>query len=194
MSGIDLLKSNHKRDYWILFKRVLWMFSWFLFAKWTPRFLNPWRILILKLFGAKIGDKVLILSSVKIDMPWNLEVGDFSAIGNRVWCYNTAPIVIGSNTVVSQDTTICTASHDMEHPYMPLYAKSIKIGSMVWVAAESFVMPGIVIADGAVIGARSVVTRDIESMTINCGNPCKKIRSRIIKNLNSEFLLSSFYC
>ncbi len=177
---VDLVKSNHHKPVKEIVLRVLWYFLWTFTASWTPRFFNPWRIFLLKCFGAKIG-KILILGSVWIDMPWNLSVGDFTAIGKRVWIYNFAKVDIGSNTVISQDTTICTASHDYEHPHMTLFWQPIIIENQVWVGADCFLMPGIKIEEGAVIGARSLVTKDMPSWMVCAGSPCKPIKKRVIR-------------
>lgn len=177
---IKLIKSNHKKSYLEIIGRLLWIITWNLFASWTPRPFNVWRTFLLKCFGAKIGKKVLVFGSVTIDMPWNLEIGDYSAIGKRVWVYNFAKISIGSNTVISQDTTLCGSSHDYNHPFMPLYSIPIKIGNQVWVAAECFVMPGITIGEGTVVGSRSLVTKNLPKWKVCAGNPCRIIKDRII--------------
>lgn len=179
--SVELLKSNHKKNFLEIIVRSAWWAVWFLGASWTPRILNPWRVFILRSFGSKIGQKVLIFGSVSIDMPWNLEIGDFSAVGKRVWLYNYAPIQIGKNTVISQDSVLCTSSHDYTHPHMPLFSKPIAIGDQAWICAQSFICPGVTIGEGAVVGARSVVTKDIPAWMVCAGNPCKPLKVRTIQ-------------
>lgn len=111
-------------------------------------------------------------------MPWNLELGDYSTIGEGCEIYNFSKVVIGNNTVVSQRCFICTASHDYAKSDMPLVWEDINIGDFVWIAAESFVAPGVTIGQGAVIAARSVVTRNIEDWSVQGGNPAKFIKKR----------------
>jgi len=193
MKKVELLKSNRSMNLSEKLYRGIWNFTWLFLARWTPRFFNSWRIVLLRSFGAKIGKKVLIFGSVKIDIPSNFEIGDYSAIGKRVWVYNFSKIKIGSNSVVSQDTTICSASHDYSHPYMSLYAKPINIGDNVWLAANCFIMPGITIEDGAVVGACSVVTKDISEWTVNAGNPCKIVRERTLVNKDEATNLKDYY-
>lgn len=175
---IELIKSNHRRSVSEILRRILWSAAWMLLCRWTPRFLNGWRLLILRAFGARLGKKVLIFGCVRIDMPWNLEVGDFSAIGRRVWLYNFAPIRIGTNTVVSQDSVLCTSSHDYTHPHLPLYSQEIIVGDEAWIAANCFVMPGITVGSGAVVGACSVVTKSIPPWMVCAGNPCRPLKPR----------------
>ena len=193
MSKIELIKSNRKIDIAEKLYRITWLITWALLAAWTPRFMNAWRVFLLRLFGANIGVKVLVFGSLKVDIPNKLTIGDFSAIGKNVWLYNFADITIGSNTVISQGSTICTASHDFLHPHMSLYAKAITIGNCVWVTANCFVMPGLNIADGAVIGACSVVTKNIDAWTVNAGNPCKFINKRELVDVKDVTSLSKYY-
>jgi len=100
----------------------------------------------------------------------------FSAIGRRVWLYNFAPIRIGTNTVVSQDSVLCTSSHDYTHPHLPLYSREIIVGDEAWIAANCFVMPGITVGSGAVVGACSVVTKSIPPWMVCAGNPCRPLK------------------
>lgn len=178
MARVDLLKSNHRKSKAEIVRRVLWASTWALTCRWTPRVLNPWRIAVLRLFGARLGRRVLIFGSVRIDMPWNLEIGNFSAVGRRTWLYNFGRIRIGSNTIVSQDCTICTATHDQTRADLPLFWRDILIGDEAWVAAECFVMPGVEIGTGCVVGARSLVTKDLPEWTVCVGNPCRPIKER----------------
>lgn len=180
---VNLIRSNHKKPIKELILRILWFLFWKGTASWTPRFLNPWRLFLLRVFGAKIGKKVLVLGSVWIDMPWNLTIGDFSAIGMRVWVYNFANVIIGENTVISQDSTLCTSSHDYTHPFMPLFSNPIIIGSQVWIAAGVFIHPGVTINEGAVIGAKSLVTKNMPAWMVCAGHPCKPLKERVL----SEF-------
>ncbi len=178
---IDLLKSNHRRSAAEVIARVAWNAAWKLTCAWTPRFLNPWRLCVLRAFGAKIGRRTLVFGSVRIDMPWNLEIGDFSAIGRRAWLYNFARIRIGKNTIISQDTVLCTASHDHQNPYLPLFSKPIHVADQAWVAADCMVLPGVTVGEGAVIGARSVVTKDMPAWMVCAGNPCKPLKERKLR-------------
>lgn len=160
--------------------RALWKpFQIILFSS-GPRFLSPLRVASLRLFGATIGRAVLVSGGVKIWCPWNLEIGDFSAIGSDVEIYNFAPVRIDEQTVVSQYSYICTASHDYEVPDMRLFWKPITIGPQCWIAAGAFIAPGVTIGEGAVVGAYSVVTKDVAAWSVVAGNPARYIKSRNI--------------
>lgn len=88
-------------------------------------------------------------------------------------------IEIGDYSVVSQGTHLCGGSHDYNSPNFQLYAKPIVIGAHAWICAEAFVSLGVEVAEGVVVGARSVVTKSItEPWTVHAGHPAHKIGAR----------------
>jgi len=101
-----------------------------------------------------------------------------SCLADDVECYSVAPITLGPHSTVSQYTYLCTASHDYEDPDFRLLAKPIRIGARAWVAAGTFVGPGVTIAEGAVVGARSAVFKDVEQWTVVAGNPARYLKRR----------------
>jgi putative colanic acid biosynthesis acetyltransferase WcaF len=113
-------------------------------------------------------------------MPWNLELMGHVAIGRNVEIYNYAPVTIGSMTLISQYTWLCTGTHDYSHIHMPLTWAPITIGQECWVAADVFVGPGVTIGDGAVVGARSVVVKNLPEWTVAAGNPCVPLKPRVL--------------
>lgn len=141
------------------------------------------RNLILRLFGAKIPMNSLVYNSCKIWMPWNLTVGYDSCIGPHTQLYNKAPIIIGDNVVVSQGANLCTASHDISDSSHSLVTAPIVIRDRAWVASDAFVGMGVTIGEGAVVGARGCVFKDVEPWTVVGGNPAKFIKKRVIKDL-----------
>jgi len=153
----------------------------FLFRPTPKRLGNRFRIFLLRSFGAKIHGTPLIHQTCRILLPWELEVGEFSAIGNDVEIYNYARVSIGTMTVISQYSYLCTGTHDYQHPHMPLIWAPISIGSECWIAAGVFLGPGVDIGSGVVVGARSVVTKAMPAWTVCVGNPCKPIKTRVIK-------------
>jgi putative colanic acid biosynthesis acetyltransferase WcaF len=108
-------------------------------------------------------------------------MGDHSCLGEHVDCYCVDTIHIGAHAIVSQYSFLCTASHDHVDPAMPLVAAPIRIGERAWITADVFVAPGVVIGDGAIVGARSSVFCDVEAWTIVRGNPAKPVRRRILR-------------
>jgi len=115
---------------------------------------------------------------VRIWGPWNLEMGDHSCLGPSVDCYNVAPISLGPFCTVSQYTYLCAAAHDYTRASMPLVTKPIRLGARSWIAADVFVGPGVTIGEGAVVGARSLVLRDIEAWVVAAGHPARVLGPR----------------
>jgi len=108
-------------------------------------------------------------------------MGEFSALGEGVDCYSMDRITIGSKVAVSQRTFLCTGSHDISALSRPLSTGPILIEDHVWISAESFIHPNVVIREGAVIGARSVVLKEMPAWSICAGNPCRKIKDRVLR-------------
>ena len=161
--------------------RVIWIIV-YPFFRFSPRPFFGWRRLLLRIFGARIGGNVNIYNSANIYMPWNLEIGDWSSIGEYSFVYNLGKVVIGRHSTVSHRTHLCAGTHDYVDPAMPLLKLPITVGDQAWLCTDSFIGPGINIGEGAVVGARSVVVNDVLPWTIVAGNPAKLIKKRIIKN------------
>ena len=149
-----------------------------LFRPFPTRLFRKWRILVLKLFGAKIVWTSHVYASTKIWAPWNLKMGAYSTLGPHVDCYNQGKITIGANTVISQKTYLCASTHDYSKSGFPLVLKPLTIGDGVWIAADAFIGPGVIISDKAIVAARSVVVKSIEKNNIYGGNPAKFIKMR----------------
>lgn len=165
------------------FRRLFWNISCLLlFKPFAGPLFKKWRVLILRLWGAEIGKGCALSASASIWAPWNLIIGDIVAIGPRVKVYNPDKIIIGNKVAVSQDVTLCTASHDYTLKDNHLVTAPIKINNFSWVAAEAFVGMGVKIGEGAVIGARAAVFKDVDPWTIVGGNPAKFIKKRVVRD------------
>lgn len=164
-------------------KRVFWNICWTLLAKPFPKSTgNLWKIFLLRAFGAKIAKGAYVYSSANIFMPWNLIMEEHACIASGVDCYNAAPIIIKRNATVSQRAYLCTASHNISSSQHEQIEKPIIIEANAWVAAEAFIGPGVTIGEGAVVGARACVYKDVKSWTVVGGNPAKYIKDRVIKD------------
>lgn len=164
-------------------RRLLWSIVWLLFARPFPKSVaSGWKRFLLRFFGATMADTAIVYSSATIFKPWNLEMKDYACIADGVDCYNAAKVTIGMNATVSQRAYLCTASHDIADPHHRQTQAPITIEDRAWVAAEAFVGPGITIGEGAVVGARAAVFKDIEAWAVVGGNPAKFIKKRVFKN------------
>lgn len=134
------------------------------------------------IFGAEVHKSANIYSSAVIYSPWNLKMGEHSCLASKVDCYNPAPIHIGAHSTVSQKSYLCSATHDITKPNHPLVLNEIIVEEQVWIAADAFVGPGVTIGQGAVVGARSAVFKDVEPWTVVGGNPATFIKRREIRS------------
>ena len=163
-------------------RRAVWGVACALLFRPSPRPMHAWRAFLLRAFGARIGRGVHVYPKARVWAPWNLEIGDESGVADDAILYSMAPIVLGRRVVVSQGAHLCAGTHDYEDPGFPLVAQPIRVGDRAWIAAEAFVHPGVTIGEGAVIGARSVVTRDMPAWTVCAGHPCKPIKPRQMRS------------
>ena len=157
----------------------LWWFTDFCFFKPSPQILYGWRRFLLRLFGAKIGKKVIIRPSATITYPWKVTIGDYSWIGDNAELYSLGEIEIGNNVVISQKSYLCAASHDYTKEDFPIWAKKITIEDECWLATDVYVAPGITIGKGTVVGARSSVFKNLPPGKVCVGSPAKPIKDRI---------------
>lgn len=166
--------------------RVAWNIVYVFLFRPSPNFLHGWRSFLLRCFGANVGRGVHVYPRVKIWAPWNLELKDQCGIANGATLYSQGHISIGYRAVISQDSYICTGTHAYQLTGQPLITFPIVIQDYVWVAAGVFVNPGITIEEGAVIGARSVVTKNMPPWMICAGHPCKPIKQRVMQSAIHE--------
>ena len=162
--------------------RAFWNVVWLVFYRPSPKIFHGWRRLLLRLFGAKIGHGACPHPSAKIWAPWNLEMGEHSCLSQNVDCYCVGRITIGAHATVSQYSYLCTASHDYEDSYMPLTTAPIRIGNSAWVAADVYIGPSVTVGDGAVVGTRSTVLKDVAPWTVVAGHPAHFIKHRQLKD------------
>lgn len=158
--------------------RVLWNLVNTIFFKYSPRPFHSWRAFILRCFGAKVGKDTHIYPKVHIWAPWNLIVGNNVGIANDVTLYTQDKIVIGDRTTISQNSYLCTGTHDYTTPSFKLMTAPIIIGNDCWIAAGVFIHPKVKIDNGVVVGACSVVNSNLSAWHIYSGNPCKLIKQR----------------
>ena len=157
---------------------LLWLIVWPLFCSWTPKPLNAWRLFWLGLFGCKIDGQPFVHQRARIAMPWHITLHDKSCVGDRANLYALGEIELGRNCVVAQEVYLCTGTHDFNDPNLSLVTAKIVVGSEAFICARTFVLPGVRIGDGAIVGACSLVTRNVEPWNIVAGSPVRFLRMR----------------
>lgn len=160
--------------------RTLWGIIYALFFRISPKPFHEWRSFLLRCFGAKVGAGVHVYPGVKIWAPWNLELADECGIANGAILYSQGKITVGRLAVISQGVHLVTGTHDYANAGFPLITKPIHVGAHAWIATEAFIHPGVTIGAGCVIGARSVVAKDMPEWMVCAGHPCIPLKARII--------------
>lgn len=159
-------------------RRALWSAVQATLFRCSPHTFNRFRSFLLRLFGARIGNHCMIRRTATIYYPWQLQMGELSALGDHANIYNLGVVTIGDRVTVSQEVMVCAGTHDYRSPAMPLQTPPVWIGDDAWLCARAFVGPGITIASGTVVAACGVVVRDTEPWTIVAGNPAVKVKDR----------------
>jgi putative colanic acid biosynthesis acetyltransferase WcaF len=177
--GVDHATNQAARKY--SNTEQLWRITWSV-GRWlmrlSPRPCFAWRRGVLRLFGARIGAHVNVYPTTHFYMPWNVEIGDWSAVGEDVLVYSLGKVRIGNSVTLSYRAHVCAGTHDLNDPTLPLLKPPVWIEDGVWVGTEAFVGPGVTIGQGAVIGARAVVVKDVAPLDIVAGNPARIIGRR----------------
>lgn len=163
-----------------LLLRWLWALVQGTFFRWSPRPWHGWRARLLRWFGADIPepDLVEIFPTVQITFPWKLSLAAHTLLGPDVRVYNLGQITLGYGANVSRHVHLCAGTHDFCRWDMPLIRGPITIGANVWIATDVFVGPGVTIGELCVVGARSVVVKDLPARMICVGNPCRPVKPR----------------
>lgn len=159
-------------------RRFAWNVVWATLGSWTPAPLHAWRRLLVVLFGGKLAPKARVYGGVRIWYPPNLEMADYACLGPGVDCYCMDTITLGERALVSQRAFLCAGTHSLSDPAFQLITKPIVIEADAWIAAEAFVAPGVRVAEGAVLGARSCAFKDLAPWTVYGGNPAVPLKAR----------------
>lgn len=168
--GLDRGKPSWYEAIWYLVKCVFFVSP----LPWPI----AWRRGLLRLFGAKVGKGVVIKPRANIHFPWKLELGEYCWIGEEVFILNFESVRVGAHACLSQRVFLCGGNHDYQNREFRYRNGPITIGEAAWVGAQTFVAPGVSIAEDAVVAACSVVTRDLPAAMVCAGNPCQAIKPR----------------
>ena len=162
--------------------RMLWNILWPLTTWFLPRSLGMgWKRSLLRMFGAKVHPTAQVYSSARIYYPANLTMEAYSCLADGVECYNVAPVTVGAHSTISQGTLLCTASHDITDSHHRLVTAPIVVEDQVWIGARAYIGMGVVVRQGAVVGATASVYKTVEPWTVGGGNPARFIKKREIR-------------
>jgi putative colanic acid biosynthesis acetyltransferase WcaF len=161
-------------------KQALWYFvnASFVRASWNP-FMNI-KIILLRLFGAKIGEGLIIKNNVTVKFPWKLTIGNHVWLGENCWIDNLDYVTIGNNVCISQGALLLTGNHNYTISSMPYRNAPVVLEDGVWIGAKSIVCPGITCYSHSILVIGSVATQNMAPFTVYQGNPAIAVRKRVI--------------
>lgn len=139
------------------------------------------RVFFAKGFLKFTGSKVTLEGNIFFGDGRDIEIGNNSQINEECWIRNCK---IGNNVMIAPYVMILNYGHKMDDVNIPMIQQGVKyypqtiIEDDVWIGARTIILPGIKIGTGAVIGAGSVVTKNVETYSVVAGNPAKLIRTR----------------
>lgn len=167
-------------------RSTLWRAAWFFVG--LPILKTSWltssslRVHLLRLFGAKVGQRVTIKPAVNVKYPWHLRIGDDCWIGEGCWIDNLTTVGLGNNVCVSQGAYLCTGNHDWTDPAFGLILAPIRLNDGSWAGAKCLLGPGTVLGSGAIAGAGSVVSGIVPDFEIYAGNPAVFVKRRELRS------------
>ena len=159
-------------------RRLLWSMVQSTLYRYSFHTWSNWRVMLLRQFGAKIGETCTIRRTSSVYYPWLLEMGELGCLGDDVVVYNLGLVRLGARSSLSQEAYICAGTHDYTSLAMPLVTAPITIGADAWICARAFIGPGVTVGEGAVVGACAVVMKDVPPWTVVAGNPARLIKER----------------
>jgi acetyltransferase-like isoleucine patch superfamily enzyme len=121
--------------------------------------------------------------------PWRVSLGNGVAINRGCELYPSMQtdqgiITLEDHVVLGPGVIIFASGHDYTALHLPDISAPVTVGKHAWIGGKSIILPGVTIGEGAVIGAGSVVTKDIPPYTVAVGNPAKVIKNRILTQSN----------
>lgn len=157
---------------WILVRIVFFQapFPWFMRLK---------RQLLI-VFGARVGENLVIKPRVYVHFPWKLSIGTNCWVGERCEFLNLEPISMDDDSALGHDVYLAAGGHDIRSPTMAYANAPIIIGKGVWIQTRAYVGPGVTVGRESVVAAGSVVVSDVPSGVVVAGVPAKVIRLRDI--------------
>ena len=134
---------------------------------------------IMKTILGKTKENFLIEQPFLCDYGYNIKIGENFYANHNLTILDAGKVQFGDNVFIAPNCGFYTAGHPLDYETRNKgleYAKPIKVGNNVWIGGNVVVLPGVTIGDNCVIGAGSVVTKDIPENSVAVGNPCRVMK------------------
>jgi putative colanic acid biosynthesis acetyltransferase WcaF len=166
-------RSRFTQVLWYIVNRLFFtsFFPW-------PMHFKSW---ILRIFGAQIGNNIVIKPRVSIKYPWFLTVGNYCWIGEGVWIDNLDKLIIGNNVCISQGAMLVSGNHDFTKATFDLILAPIVLEDGVWIGAKAVVCQGVTCGRNAILTVGSITSANLKENGIYKGIPAIWVKERIIK-------------
>ena len=161
-------------------RRLFWTWCARPLFRWSPHTAYGFRRFLLRIAGARLGNRVRCRRSVDIDRPWQLRLGDLVMLSDEVVIRAAAPIEVGARCVISQYCMLLTEARNPEQSDHPPMRGPITVGDDCWIATDSVVLPGSTLESGVVVGARGLVDGRLEAWHIATGEPARPRHRRVL--------------
>ncbi|MDA0974330.1 MAG: hypothetical protein ACO3YY_08125 [Phycisphaerales bacterium] len=148
--------------------RTLWSTTWAVLGCCSTT-----RVMLVRLFGGRVGSRCHIGRGVEIAVPWHLRVGDDVMIGDEVVLYSLGEIELESGAQVDVRAHLCAGTHDHRAPGFPLIRSPIHIGADARIGASAFIGPGVRVGERSGVAPQAAVFRDVPPDTRVRGNPAR---------------------
>lgn len=140
---------------------------------------NDKRKIILRELLGQMGEEIWIEPPFRVAYGYRTHIGDYFYANFNLVIVDDVEVTIGHHVMIAPNVTITATGHPVYAPYRKdgsQFSFPVTIGNHVWIGANAIILPGITIGDNSVIGAGSVVTKDIPANVVAAGNPCGVIR------------------
>ena len=180
MQTTQLDTYSHNKQFGSFFKKTIWYFVNCIFFKNAFNISSGLKVALLRAFGAKIGQGVVLKPAINVKYPWLLEIGNHVWIGENVWIDNLDRVTIGDHVCISQGAMLLCGNHNFKKPTFDLITKPITLEDGCWIGAQTVVCLGVIVKSHAVLSVGSIASRDLEAYGIYRGNPSVKVAERVI--------------